>query len=174
VTLISTTEAPAPVGVDLQAVERAVEMRDAVAGLLDRVDVLIMAAAVADYQPTKTASAKIKKRDGLPGVDLEPTPDILAQVSQRRGGEAGPILVGFAAETTDHLPNARAKLTGKRLDLLVANDVTLEGSGFGTDTNKVTILTRDAGEIDVPLLPKVEVAHVLLDQILALGKRNGR
>jgi phosphopantothenoylcysteine decarboxylase/phosphopantothenate--cysteine ligase len=168
VILISTTGASAPVGVDLQPVERAVEMRDAVMRAIDEIDVLVMAAAVADYQPAKAAATKIKKRDGLASVELEPTPDILTEVSTRRGAGRRPILVGFAAETNDLIPQARTKLTEKRLDLLVANDVTLEGSGFGSDDNKVTILGRDGVEIDVPLLPKIEVAHLLWDQISGL------
>jgi phosphopantothenoylcysteine decarboxylase/phosphopantothenate--cysteine ligase len=168
VTLISTTGAPAPVGIELLRVERAVEMRDAVVQAMDAIDVLVMAAAVADYQPVMAAAAKIKKRDGLPTIDLESTPDILAEVCARRGDGARPLLVGFAAETNDLIPNARSKLREKRLDLLIANDVTLEGSGFGSDDNKVTILGRGGLEIDLPLLPKLEVAHVLWDHVTGL------
>jgi phosphopantothenoylcysteine decarboxylase/phosphopantothenate--cysteine ligase len=174
VTLISTTGSPAPIGVDLQQVERAVEMRDAVMRAVGAMDVLVMAAAVADYQPLAAAAAKIKKRDGLAGIDLAPTPDILAEVSQRRGESGRPILVGFAAETNDLISNATAKLKEKRLDLLVANDVSLEGSGFGSDDNKVTILGRDETAIDLPLLPKMDVAHLLWDQIVRLQPGTGR
>jgi phosphopantothenoylcysteine decarboxylase / phosphopantothenate---cysteine ligase len=166
VTLISTTGARAPVGVTVVAVERAVEMRDAVVRAVRDADVLVMAAAVADYQPVKAAASKIKKRDGLAGIDLAPTPDILAEVGASRDPGSHVILVGFAAETNDLIANARTKLTEKRLDLLVANDVTLEGSGFGTDTNKVTILDRAGRAEELPLLPKGEVAHLLWDRIL--------
>jgi phosphopantothenoylcysteine decarboxylase/phosphopantothenate--cysteine ligase len=169
VTLISTTGVPAPVGVELHDVERAVAMRDAVVQVLDHIDVLVMAAAVADYQPLRQAAIKIKKREGVRSIDLEPTPDILAEVSGRRGSRSRPVLIGFAAETNDLIVHARTKLTEKRLDLLVANDVTLEGSGFGSDHNKVTILGRGGMEIDVPVLPKIEVAHLLWDHVLGLG-----
>lgn len=168
VRLISTVTAAAPVGVEVQRVERAEELRDAVLGVLNQTDALVMAAAVADYRPVETAEAKIKRRDGIRSIELEPTPDILGEVSERRGNARRPILVGFAAETGNLIPNARLKLMEKRLDLLVANDVTLEGSGFGSDTNKVTILSRDGAEIDVPLLPKIEVAHVVWDHVAGL------
>ncbi len=171
VTLISTTGAPGPAGTIVQAVERAVEMRDAVVQALAEADVLVMAAAVADYQPVKAAAAKIKKREGLPSIELEPTPDILAEVSRARRAGGRPLVVGFAAETNDVLANARAKLAEKQPDLLVANDVTLEGSGFGTDTNKVTILDRSGAVHNLPLLPKLEVAHEIWDRVLVLLKR---
>jgi phosphopantothenoylcysteine decarboxylase/phosphopantothenate--cysteine ligase len=166
VSLFSTTGAPAAVGIDVVSVERASEMHAAVLEALERIDALVMAAAVADYQPIRTVGEKIKKRDGLSAIELEPTPDILSEVAFRRGERESPVLVGFAAETNDLVANARAKLEEKRLNLVVANDVTLEGSGFGSDDNKVTILSRSGEVYDLPLLPKLEVAHIIWDHVL--------
>ena len=169
VTLISTTGGPAPYGARLVEVERATEMREAVISLLPGIDALVMAAAVADFMPSEPAEAKIKKSARAMSVELGLTPDILTEVSAAVSEARRPILVGFAAETENLVENARAKLRGKNLDLIVANDVTRPDSGFGSDFNKVVILRRDGAEIDLPLLPKVEVAHHLWDQVLELG-----
>jgi len=174
VTLISTVGLPAPHGVRVQQVERAREMREAVLGVLPEIDVLVMAAAVADYEPAAAAANKIKKAGETFTLALTPTPDILADAAAKRGDKTRPVLVGFAAETENLLEHARDKLKRKRLDLLVANDVTLENSGFASDFNKVTILRRDDTDVDLPLLPKTEVAHHLWDEVARLdrGPRN--
>ena len=163
VTLISApTSLPEPVGVNVIRVCTAEEMRQAVENVTLQADSLIMAAAVADYRPRKRAKDKIKKGKAGLTLELECTPDILGTVK----GDF--IKVGFAAESSNVLENARAKLKQKRLDLVVANDITASDSGFGTDTNRVTIIDRK-GKIDsLPLLSKREVADRVLDQVAAL------
>ncbi len=163
----------APAGVRQVPVVTAEEMRAAVLACLPEAEVVVMAAAVADYRPAAPAADKIKKsgRARLV-VKLEATPDILAEV----GAAGGPrLLVGFAAETGDPAAAARRKLAEKNLDLVVANDVTLPGAGFDTDTNQVEIFTRDGRRVPVPLAPKAEVAERILDEVVsALGRRAGR
>ena len=163
VTLISApTSLPEPVGVNVIRVCTAEEMRQAVENVTLQADSLIMAAAVADYRPRKRAKDKIKKGKAGLTLELECTPDILGTAK----GDF--IKVGFAAESSNVLENARAKLKQKRLDLIVANDITASDSGFGTDTNRVTIIDRK-GKIDsLPLLSKREVADRVLDQVAAL------
>ena len=163
--LVTTASLPDPPAVDVYHVESALEMRDAVASSSKKTDVLIMAAAVADYRPVAAAKQKIKKgsQDALT-LDLTKTPDILAETQGPR------IKVGFAAETEDLLANARQKLVSKNVDLFVANDVTAAGAGFGTDTNKVTILDRNGAAEDLPLMSKYEVAHHILDRVVTLLK----
>ena len=164
---------PCPAGVDMVAVVTAEQMRHAVLAHLDAADVVVMAAAVADYRPGAPGAEKIKKAGrGRLVVELEPTPDILAELGARRGPQ---VLVGFAAETGDPAAAARRKLTEKNLDLVVANDVTLPGAGFDVDTNQVEIFTRDGRRIAVPLAPKALVAGRILDEVVAaLGRRDGR
>jgi phosphopantothenoylcysteine decarboxylase/phosphopantothenate--cysteine ligase len=161
---------PRPAGIDLVAVVSAEEMRHAVLAHLDAADVVVMAAAVADYRPSAPRTGKIKKAGrGKLVVELEPTPDIIAELGARRGPQ---VLVGFAAETGDPGTAARRKLTEKNLDLVVANDVTLPGAGFDVDTNQVEIFTRDGRRIAVPLAPKALVAGRILDEVVAaLGRR---
>jgi phosphopantothenoylcysteine decarboxylase/phosphopantothenate--cysteine ligase len=145
-----------------------------VLAVLPDADALVMAAAVADYRVAQQHAAKIKKDGAGLVLELVPTPDILAAVAAWRYGE-GPrpagverlLVVGFAAESEDLLANARSKLARKRLDLIVANDVTQEGSGFGTETNQVTLLDRWGGEEVLPLLPKTDVAHHIWDRVRA-------
>ena len=158
---------PTPFGVRLVPVERAVEMRDAVVRECRGAQVLVMAAAVADYQPAATAPQKIKRRAPTLTLELERTPDVLAEAGQ------GFLKVGFAAESEDLLANARRKLEAKGLDLIVANDVTAADSGFGSDTNRVVILDR-SGEERLPLLSKYEVAQRLWDRIVPLLPRRRR
>ena len=150
-------------------------MRDAVLDILDASDVLVMAAAVADFRPKRTAATKLTRGEGLT-IELEPTEDILAGAAAavRAPGARTPrpILVGFAAETGS-LDRAADKLRRKGVDLLVANDVSEAGSGFGTDTNRVTILDADGGEQALPLLAKRAVADLLLDRVArALDERD--
>lgn len=172
VTLVTApTGLPLVYGVDTVPVRTAAEMHDAVIDRLDATDVLIMAAAVADYRPAHTAEHKIKKQDGELVLRLERTVDILAAVAKRRTGPAdGKIIVGFAAETENLLENARDKLLRKRLDLLVANDVSASDSGFEVATNRVTLLTPDGAPDPLPLLPKEEVAERILDRVAALWR----
>ena len=167
VTLVSTTSAlPCPYGVAVAPVGSVAEMRDAVLSACQGADVLIMAAAVSDYRPTEQASHKVKKGPQKKSLELEKTPDFLLEVT-------GPIVkVGFAAETDDLLVNAQAKLREKKLDLIAANDVTAPGSGFATDTNQVTLIDADSVE-EVPLLPKYDVAHRILDRVVALLRERG-
>jgi len=141
------------------------EMHKAVTTRFADADILIMAAAVADFRPARKAPGKVAKGQGRFVLDLEPTPDILGDLAERRSGQ---IVVGFAAETGDLLARARRKLTGKNLDLIVANDVTEPGAGFGTETNRVTLLDRAGGCKALPLLSKRDVAHRILDAVRRL------
>ncbi len=166
VVLVSAPAAlPTPYGVRLVAVGRATEMQDAVGRECRNAQVLVMAAAVADYQPAATAGQKIKRRAPTLRLELERTPDILAEAGE------GFLKVGFAAESEDVLSNARRKLEAKGLDLIVANDITAAGSGFGSDTNRVVILDRQGSEERLPLLTKYEVAQRLWDRIVPLLPR---
>ncbi len=179
VTLVSAPVAlPPPRGVELVPAATAAAMRDAVLAALPTADALVMAAAVADYQVAERREAKIKKDGASLWLELVPTPDILAAVAAWRYDGPRPAaarlrVVGFAAESEDLLANARAKLARKRLDLIVANDVTQEGSGFGTDTNQVALLDRWGGEEVLPLLPKTEVAHRIWDRVRVLPAGEG-
>jgi phosphopantothenoylcysteine decarboxylase/phosphopantothenate--cysteine ligase len=171
VTLISTVELESPYGVDLVPVERAGEMHEAVLGRLEQSDVLVMAAAVADYQPAQAPGQKIKKDDQRLAIELTPTKDILADVARWRGERKSPVVVGFAAETENLLEHAQSKLQRKRLDLLVANDVSLVDSGFGSDYNTVVLLRSDGSRLALPRLTKVEVAHRIWDEVLEIGRQ---
>ena len=162
VTLVTAAEAPQQVGVEVIPVETAQEMADVVWERATDCDIAIMAAAVADFRPKSVEDLKLRRNDGMPVIDVEPTPDILAGIAAI---ENRPYLVGFAAETGS-LDGAFHKATQKGVDLLVANDVTKAGSGFATDTNEVTVYTP-SGETDSwPLLSKREVARRLWDRIL--------
>jgi len=153
---------PKPTGVDVIEVGTAQEMRQAVENVTSQADALIMAAAVADYRPKSTAKEKIKKGDAGLTLEMECTPDILGIV------KGNFIKVGFAAESSKLVENAREKLKQKGLDFIVANDITDSDSGFDVDTNRVTIIDRE-GRIDsLPLMPKREVAERVLDRVAAL------
>ena len=164
VTLIATLARSLPAGVDLVQVETAEEMRAAV---LDRLpaDVVVMAAAVADYRPVEPAAEKIKKTVESRTITLEPTADILAELG--RSGEVG-TLVGFAAETGDVLANAGAKLHSKGADLIVVNDVSAPNVGFDHDTNEVVLLDATGDCTTVPLTSKRDVARAILDRVATL------
>lgn len=168
VQLISTVPPPRLAGVRYVPVERAEDMRDAVVGAVKDLDLLVLAAAVADFKPSEEAGQKLKRRAGTPELRLSRTADTLVEAKARRGGAKRPFIVGFAAETQDLLANAHEKQERWGVDLVVANDVSLEGSGFSSDFNKVTILRHNAPTLDLPLLPKLEVAHRLLDEVLGL------
>jgi phosphopantothenoylcysteine decarboxylase/phosphopantothenate--cysteine ligase len=169
VTLVSTVELPAPVGVSVEPVETAAQMQAAMERLAPACDVVVMAAAVADFRPATASDRKLKKADGVPEIVLEPTPDILAALGA--GKRPGQVLVGFAAETDDVAANAQRKLATKRLDMIVANDVGAPATGFGHDTNAVTILTADGEPVSVPLTDKRAVAAAVVDQIVACRAR---
>ncbi len=161
-----------PAGVEFCPVTTAEEMRKAVISRLTWSDTVIMAAAVADFRPAQPAGQKLKKRQRpVTNLELEPTDDILRELGERRTTQ---VLVGFAAETEDLLAHAREKLQAKGVDLLVANDVTAAGSGFGSDTNRVVLMNRDGDAEEIPLLPKREVADRILDRVLTLptGRRS--
>lgn len=149
-----------PIGIRFIPVESAEEMRKAVIEYSQEADVIIMAAAVADYRPKHRASNKIDKGRGMI-LELEETADIIQELGQKKGKK---IIVGFAAETGDLVERARTKLVKKNLDLIVANDVTLEGAGFDRDTNIVKIIDRK-GVIDLPKMGKYEVAERVLDRV---------
>jgi phosphopantothenoylcysteine decarboxylase/phosphopantothenate--cysteine ligase len=161
-----------PTRLDPPAVDEAVrvrsaaEMHEAVMRVAAGVDVVIMAAAVADYTPAQRAAGKIAKADAPLTLSLERTKDILADLGAMRDalGGAAPVLVGFAAETTDVVERARAKRTRKRIDMIVANDVSATDRGFDAPTNEVTIITPDNEEV-VPLQSKEGVAARILDRI---------
>ncbi len=165
VTLITgPTSLPAP-PVEVVEVTTAAEMHDAVHAHR-AADVLVMAAAVADFRPRGRAAHKLKKpADGsAPPIELERTTDILASLA---GGPRPTVVVGFAMETEDLVPRARAKLERKGLDLIVANDLGVEGAGFGTDTNVVVLLDADGRRTDLPRAPKDTVADAVLDRVVA-------
>jgi phosphopantothenoylcysteine decarboxylase/phosphopantothenate--cysteine ligase len=159
------TKIDPPAGVQMERVRSAAEMARAVAQQAPGADAVIMAAAVADYTPQLgPADAKIPKTDGPLTLTLVRTPDILAELGRNRGGDATPILVGFAAETGDPRPRARQKLASKQVDLIVANDVSRADAGFDTDTNAATFISAD-GEVDQPLQSKGELAKRILDRV---------
>jgi phosphopantothenoylcysteine decarboxylase/phosphopantothenate--cysteine ligase len=158
-----------PTGVEFIAVRSTEQMREHVLKHLAEASIIIKTAAVSDFRPKASAGQKIKK-DGQPLVlELVPNPDILKEVGTKKEGR---ILVGFAAETESVLQNGQKKLKEKLLDLLVANDVSQTGAGFDSDTNIVTILTRDGHQLQLDKRPKAEVAHEILNQILAFRKRH--
>lgn len=176
VTLIrGTTSVPPPDGTDIVDAPTAAAMRDAVLAALPDADVLVMAAAVADFRPRNEADMKLARMDGLL-LELEPTDDILAEAATRArsgGSDAKrPVIVGFAAETGS-LERAPEKADRKGVDLLVANDVSEPGSGFGTDTNRVTWIVPGEAPEPSPQRTKAQVAHELLDRVLAMQAARG-
>jgi phosphopantothenoylcysteine decarboxylase/phosphopantothenate--cysteine ligase len=164
VTLVSTVGLPVPYGVSLVAVETAAEMQAAMQSAAVDHEVVVMAAAVADFRPVTPASGKIKKSDGIPDIVLESTPDILSGLGASKRDDQ--VLVGFAAETTDLIANAQSKLERKRLDLIVANDVSAPGVGFAHDTNAVTLLRPDAKPVEIDLATKRDVARAVIDAVV--------
>jgi len=173
---------PAPYGVELYYVNTALQMRDAVYDLITDADALVMSAAVADFSPANPAKHKIKKNSnegrGQEGkkafsIPLVQSPDILGELadtleSPTRRTQRHLVRVGFAAETDNIITNARDKMSRKRVDLLVANDVTRSDSGFGTDTNKVLIFHADGAIEDLPVMPKTGIAAVIWDRVVPL------
>ncbi len=153
-----------PAGVEVTQVETVAEMRDAVLGACKDADALVMAAAVSDYRPAEVSAQKIKKENSSHGLalSLEPNPDFLSEVPE------GVVKVGFAAETEDVEANAGAKLKAKALDMIAANDVTADGSGFASDTNRVVLLDKNGGTERLDLMSKYEVGHRILDRVVGL------
>lgn len=170
VTLVSTVDRPVPPGVTVVAVETAAQMQAALEPLGGAADVVVMAAAVADFRPVAVAARKLKKRDGTPEIELEPTPDILAGLGAAK--RPGQVLVGFAAETDDLHANAAAKLASKRVDLLVANDVSAPATGFAHDTNAVTLFEPGAEPVPVALADKRAIAAAVVDRVEAILAAN--
>jgi phosphopantothenoylcysteine decarboxylase/phosphopantothenate--cysteine ligase len=160
VTLVTTTALPASPGIEVVEVETAAEMAEAVLSRAGAADLVVMAAAVADYRPAVVATGKLHKADGAPEIRLVPTLDILAELGHRR--RPGQVLVGFAAETDALAERAAAKLEAKDVDLVVANDVGAEGAGFAHETNAVTIFHRGGARTEVPLQSKRAVAQAIL------------
>ena len=156
-----------PSGPQLRQVETTAEMAAAVEELVPSADVLIMAAAPADFRPAQIATSKIKKRADAPVLALEHTTDILKATLARRRGDT--IVVGFALETNDAIRNGKAKLRDKKLDLIVINDATEPGAGFGVETNRVTLIDRAGAEEVLPLLSKSDVADAILDRVERLA-----
>ena len=152
----------APLFVKTVSVESAKQMYEAVAEAAKEQDIIIKAAAVADYRPSHQAEDKIKKSEGDMKIELERTDDILGWLGAHR--REGQFLCGFSMETRDLLANSRAKLERKNIDMIVANNLKTEGAGFGTDTNVVTLITKE-GQTELPKMTKQEVAHRLLDEI---------
>lgn len=156
----------APDGVRLISVNTAVEMRDAVIKEFYDCDAVVMAAAVADYRAAEVSDLKIKKNDDELVIRLEKNPDILRELGSIKGDR---ILAGFCAETDHLVENALKKVETKNLDMIVANDVTMEGAGFGTDTNIIKIIKRDGSVTDLPLMSKLAAAHRVLDELRDLA-----
>ncbi|MGP0031333.1 MAG: bifunctional phosphopantothenoylcysteine decarboxylase/phosphopantothenate--cysteine ligase CoaBC [Acidimicrobiales bacterium] len=175
VTLVTTSglalAADVAAAVTRIGVESAAEMEAAMLEACPQADVVVMAAAVADFRPKEVAERKLAKEDGLPDLVLEPTPDILTGLVARR--PRGQIVVGFAAETDDVLARGRRKLTRKGVDLLVVNDVSAPGAGFDHDTNAVSILAVDGSVTEVPLTSKDAVADAVLDRVTAHQREYG-
>jgi phosphopantothenoylcysteine decarboxylase / phosphopantothenate---cysteine ligase len=162
------TDLPVPEGSDWVPVRTTEEMRSAVLDRSRETNIIIMAAAVSDYRPAAASTQKLKRGESSFTLQLEPTPDILAELGRDRGSR---VLVGFAAETERIAENARGKLARKGADMIVANDVTQEGAGFDGDTNIVTLFLRDGREVPLPKLSKFDVANRILDRVLEIQSR---
>ena len=166
VTLVAgPTHLPDPSGVEVVRVETAEEMRDAVTGRFDDADAVVKAAAVADWRPKERAEEKLKKDGGPPDLLLEPTPDILRELGERKRSQ---VLVGFAAETDDLETEGRRKLAEKRLDLIVVNQVGAPGTGFEADTNRALILAADGRDIPLGEWTKGDLAEAIVDRLAGL------
>ncbi|GAB4273937.1 MAG: bifunctional phosphopantothenoylcysteine decarboxylase/phosphopantothenate--cysteine ligase CoaBC [Coriobacteriia bacterium] len=159
--IAAATSAPEPAGCRIERARTAQEMRARVMEVAPDCDVIVMAAAVADFRPADPSEGKLSKKDGVPNIHLEPTPDILSDLG---ASGSGALLVGFAAEAGDPVPSAKAKLEAKGLDLVVANDIASPGVGFESDFNEVTLVTREDAR-PLPRLAKREVARILWDTL---------
>lgn len=170
VTLITTpTALMPPIGANVLNVETARQMLDTVLKESADAEALVMAAAVADFRPKQSAGNKLKKRDGIPQIELEWTEDILEAVAAQKSGTKRPrVTVGFAAESRDLLENAGEKLKSKKLDIIVANDISSKDAGFGSETNRVTLLYKNQKQESLPLMSKAEVADTIIERVAAL------
>jgi phosphopantothenoylcysteine decarboxylase/phosphopantothenate--cysteine ligase len=157
-----TSLAP-PANVELIKVRSAIDMQNAVTRHLSSADLLVMAAAVADYMPEHRADGKIEKTEAPLALRLVRTPDILAEAGRARGASQRPVLIGFAAESGDPAERGRRKLRAKHVDMIVANDISRTDAGFDSETNAVTLIT-DAGAEEIPLAPKSDIASIILDR----------
>ncbi len=166
VTLVTTIGRPPPAGVEIVPVQTAAEMQDAVLARAAASDVIVMAAAVADFRPKEPPDRKLKKHEGIPEIVLEPTHDFLVDLGREKAPTQ--VLVGFAAETDDLVDNAASKLRAKRLDLIVGNDISQPDAGFEVDTNRAVILDVDGAIDTLPLLAKSDLAGVILDKVAGL------
>ena len=173
VTLIAApTNLTPPVGAKLLPIRTAEEMLGAVLAESVGADALIMAAAVADFRPVDVLGDKLKKRDGIPQITLETAPDVLKTVASQMGGAKRPrVVVGFAAESRDLLENAASKLSSKRLDLVIANDISASDAGFDVETNRVTLLFATGETKALPLMSKYEVAEAIITHVGTLLER---
>jgi phosphopantothenoylcysteine decarboxylase/phosphopantothenate--cysteine ligase len=177
VCLITTVNLTPPVGARVVEVHTAQEMLEAVLAEVASADALLMAAAVADFRPKKAGESKLKRKDGIPQVELEAAPDILEAVAGLGpvlSGDEGPgkkrpkVVVGFAAESRDLIENAKIKLQSKKLDIIAANDISATDAGFSVDTNRVTLLHADGRSEALPLMSKSEVAETIINRVAAL------
>lgn len=169
--VLGPSAVPPPIGVTTMNVENANQLQWALNDATKDADVVVMTAAVADYRPAKEAKQKIKRGQlgNTATIELVQNPDLLAELGKKRGNKSTPLLVGFAAETDDVIGNAEKKLQTKKCDLVVANDVSEPGSGFAVDTNRVTLVDA-SGAIEVPAGTKAEVAHRILDHVVAMRR----
>lgn len=156
-----------PVGAKVVPVATAREMLEAVLAESAGAEALVMAAAVADFHPKQVAGDKLKKRDGIPQIELEAAPDVLLAIAGMGSGKPR-IVIGFAAESRDLLKNAKSKLESKKLDMIVANDISAPDSGFGAETNRVILLLPNAKEETLPLMSKSEVAETIIARLALL------
>ncbi|MDF2892556.1 MAG: phosphopantothenoylcysteine decarboxylase [Clostridia bacterium] len=158
---------PTPCGVERADVESALDMYDAVMALMEKADIIIKSAAVADYRPAEISSEKIKKSDGELVIKLQKNPDILQELGKVKGSR---VLIGFAMETQNLIENAKAKVAKKNLDFIVANDLRTEGAGFAGDTNVVKIIDRSGNVEEIPLMRKSDLADIVLDKAISVCK----
>ena len=166
VTLVAGhVEAPLPPFVRYVPVESAEDMFRAVTQLSDKMDIIIKAAAVADYTPVTTADSKLKKSDNDMNIELKRTQDILKYLGEHK--RKGQVICGFSMETDNVLENSSKKLVSKNCDMICANSLRTEGAGFGFDTNVITMITKDGAD-ELPLMSKEQAAHRILDKLLTL------
>lgn len=163
VTLVSgETNLECPIGVNRISIKSAAEMKAAIDENFDNTDILVMAAAVADYRPKTVAADKLKKADGMNSIELERTDDILKGLGERK--RDGQFICGFSMETRDLIENSKKKLSSKNMDMIVANNLKVDGAGFSGDTNVITIITENEMK-ELPLMTKLEAARYLLEVI---------
>ena len=157
-----------PVGAKVIAVKTAHQMLDSVVAECATADVLVMSAAIADFRPIKSEKEKIKKSSDFSSIALEPTKDVLVEISRKKEKTGFPrIVVGFAAESRELNSNAKQKLAEKKLDMIVANDITKSDAGFEVETNQVVMITKDGSKETTPLLKKNEIAEIIMDRIIS-------